>query len=84
MALEIGLIAGSGAAWAAQRKAEGQAAWPALACLTLLTAVQILSSSLGGSGGSPDPLATRSMALGAYLLITLAAVLLERGRPIRA
>jgi len=41
MALEIGLIAGSGAAWAAQRKAEGQAAWPALAFLTLLTAVQI-------------------------------------------
>ena len=81
MALEMGLVAITGAAWTARRKAQGQAAWPAVAFLTVLTAVQILSSMLGGSSGSPDPVATGAMALGVYLIITLVAVFVDRGRP---
>ncbi len=80
MALEMGLVAIAGAAWTARRKARGQAAWPAVAFLTLLTAVQILSSSLGGSSGSPDPFLTGALALGVYLLVALAAAFVDGGR----
>ena len=80
MALEMGLVAITGAAWTARRKAQGLSAWPAVAFLTVLTAVQILSSMLGGSSGSPDPVATGAMALGVYLIITLVAVFVDRGR----
>ena len=81
MALEMGLVAVAGAAWTARRKAQRQTAWPAAAFLTLLTAVQILSSALGGSSGSADPTATGAVILGVYLIIALVAVLVDRGGP---
>ena len=81
MALEMGLVAITGAAWTARRKDLGQSAWPAVAFLTLLTGVQILSSTLGGSSGSADPFATGAMALAVYLTLTLVAVFVDRGGP---
>ena len=81
MALEMGLVAITGAAWTARRKDLGQSAWPAVAFLTLLTGVQILSSTLGGSSGSADPFATGARALAVYLTLTLVAVFVGRGGP---
>jgi hypothetical protein len=52
-----------------------------VAFLTLLTGVQILSSTLGGSSGSADPFATGAMALAVYLTLTLVAVFVDRGAP---
>jgi hypothetical protein len=80
MVLEMGLIAVTGAIWTASRKSRGQTAWPAVAFLTLLVAVQMLSSVLGGSSGSPDPFKTGAMALAVYLVLTLVAVFVDRSR----
>lgn len=78
MALEMGLVAIAGAAWVASRKDQGRTGWPAVIFLTVLTAVQILSSTLGGSSGSSDPVSTGAMALAVYLVLTGIAWLVDR------
>jgi hypothetical protein len=81
MALEMGLVAIAGAAWTASRKSQGRTAWPAVVFLAALTAVQILSSLLGGSGGSDNPIATGAVALSVYLTLALIAAWVDAGRP---
>jgi len=73
MALEMGLVAIAGAAWTASRKGQGRTAWPAVVFLAVLTGVQILSSLLGGSGGSDNPASSAMLALGVYLVLALVA-----------
>jgi hypothetical protein len=74
-AVEIGLLALAGAAWAAQRALAGQSGWPALAFLTFLLALQITAMVL------PPPTGAAAMgvnALAAYLVTTAVAALVER------
>jgi len=83
MVLEMGLVAVAGAAWTARRKDQGRTGWPAAAFILLLVLVQMLSSSLGGSG-TTDPVKTGGMALAIYLMITAVAALIDRGDTARA
>jgi len=76
MALELGLVAVAGAAWTARRKTAGRLAWPAVAFLAILTAVQMLASWTPASG---DAVAMGGMALAAYLALTAVAWLVDRG-----
>lgn len=81
-AIEIGLIAIAGIFWAAQRTAAGFRAGPAAAFILLLVAVQIIAMLIPAEA-SDNVISTGAMALAVYLLITLAAVFLDRrpGRP---
>ncbi|HEX7759694.1 MAG TPA: hypothetical protein VF459_09340 [Caulobacteraceae bacterium] len=77
LALEIGLVALGGAAWAFQRRGEGRTLWPALAFLGALVGLQIFSE-LGGGGSDPKSFAP--MALAVYLLMAALAWLVDRKR----
>lgn len=77
MALEAGLLALASAAWVARRKDQGLATWPAAAFIGLLVAVQILAT-LGPMASDPSSLG--GMALGLYVVITLAAWPVDRSR----
>jgi hypothetical protein len=70
MALEMGLVALAGAAWAAKRAKEGRPIWRALGFIALLTLVQMAASAGPDSGGA---LETGGMALGVYLALIIAA-----------
>ncbi|MFT3725373.1 MAG: hypothetical protein QM773_17525 [Hyphomonadaceae bacterium] len=76
-AVEIGLIAIAGIFWAAQRTTAGFRAWPAAAFILLLVAVQIIAMLIPAEA-SDNVTSTGAMALAVYLLITLAAVFLDR------
>jgi hypothetical protein len=81
MALEIGLVAVFGAAWVAQRKDQSLKAWPAIAFIAGLVALQIYASMPGGgTTGGTDAATTTAMALAAYLVVTGLAWLVERGQ----
>lgn len=79
-ALEIGLVAVFGAAWAASRKQLGRKAWPAIAFIAFLVVLQIVAmlspqpaGELGASAGF--------MILAIYLVVVAAAALTDlRGK----
>jgi hypothetical protein len=75
-AVEMGLLAVAGAAWAAQRAQAGLRLWPAAAFLTFLVALQIVAmlTPMGGSA-----VAMGASALAVYLLTTAIAVPVDRG-----
>jgi len=77
MALELGLVAMAGGAWIAKRKDLGMAAWPAVAFLAFLTAIQMISS-MGAMG--EDVVQDGAMALAVYLVATAVAWAVDRGR----
>lgn len=74
-AVEIGLLAVAGAAWAAQRARAGQSTWPALAFLGFLVTLQIVAMILPGATSAA---AMGANALAAYLVATAIAALVER------
>jgi membrane-bound metal-dependent hydrolase YbcI (DUF457 family) len=79
-ALEIGLLAVAGGAWAWRRGTQGLSAWSAPVFLTLLVAVQVIAMLT-------PPAAVMRMggtALAVYLVLTAAAMLIdsEKRRPL--
>jgi hypothetical protein len=75
MALELGLVAMAGGAWIARRKEMALPAWPAIAFLGFLTALQMVSS-FGAMG--EDVVKDGAMALLAYGMATLVAWMVDR------
>ncbi|MBW8812224.1 MAG: hypothetical protein JF588_02260 [Caulobacterales bacterium] len=74
-AVEIGLLAVTGAAWTAQRVRAGRSAWPAAAFLTFLVGLQIVAMLAPPSGSAAQ---MGAMALFAYLAATGVAWLADR------
>jgi hypothetical protein len=74
-AVEMGLLALAGVAWAAQRARAGLSTWPAAAFLAFLVALQITAMLLPPAGGA---VAMGANALAAYLVTTAVAALVER------
>ncbi|WP_374575401.1 metal-dependent hydrolase [Phenylobacterium sp.] len=74
-AVEIGLLAVSGAAWAWTRGRAGEGPWAAPAFLTLLLAVQILNLVLPAN---PDPAGIGVMAIAVYLIFGAVAWWIDR------
>jgi hypothetical protein len=75
-ALEIGLVAIFGAAWAASRKGLGRAAWPAVAFIAFLVALQIAAMVSPVTAG-PAGVQVGLMALVVYLVVIAAAALTD-------
>ncbi len=75
MALELGLVGITGGMLIAQRKEDGAKAWPVVAFLAFLTALQMFASS---TPFNPDPVMTGAMTLLAYGVATLAAWPVDR------
>ncbi|HVY86816.1 MAG TPA: hypothetical protein VG943_16915 [Caulobacterales bacterium] len=67
-ALEIGLLAVAGMAWAASRKVIGRTAWPAVSFVAFLVALQIVAM-LSPQPGGPLPSAAGATILAIYLLV---------------
>ena len=80
MALEIGLLGLATAMWAVQRVRSRQSAWPPMAFLAFLTALQIFAVT---GGGATSAAALGQSALFAYALTILVAWALDRGGPAR-
>ena len=79
-AVEMGLLAIAGAAWAASRKAQGRTAWPALAFIAFLVALQIVAMLQPQPAGPLLPQAGATI-LAIYLLaVALAALADKRGK----
>ncbi len=79
-ALEIGLLAVAGAAWAASRKQIGRTAWPALAFIAFLVVLQIVAM-LQPQPAGPLPPQAGAMILAVYLVVVGVAALADlRGR----
>jgi len=79
-ALEIGLLAVFGAAWAASRKGLGRTAWPAIAFIAFLVALQIVAMISPVEAG-PAGIEVGLMALSVYLVVAAMAALTDlRGR----
>jgi hypothetical protein len=75
MALEMGLVAIAATAWMGVRRDLGGKIWSAAAFVTLLTAIQVLSSLMPASG---DTITEGIIALTVYLGLTLAAWAVDR------
>lgn len=75
MALELGLVAVAGGMLIASRKEAGGKAWPVIAFLAFLTALQMVASS---TPFNPDPMITGAMTLMAYGIAALAAWTVDR------
>ena len=73
-ALEMGLLAICGAAWAASCTAQGRAAWPAIALIAALVALQIAAML---TPLNPDPVQFGGSALAVYLVVVMLAVLAD-------
>lgn len=71
-ALEIGLVALCGAAWVASRKQGGRSAWPAIAFIAFLVALQIVAMVQPQPPGPLPPQAGATI-LAVYLLAVAAA-----------
>jgi hypothetical protein len=74
MALEFGLVAVAGGAWIAARKDQALKAWPVIAFMAFLTALQ-MAAALAPS--SDDAVAGGGVALAVYLLVTGLAWLVD-------
>lgn len=75
MALELGLVGIAGGMLIARRKEAGDKAWPVVAFLAFLTALQMVASA---TPFNPDPMMTGVMTLLAYGVATLAAWPVDR------
>jgi hypothetical protein len=75
MALELGLVGIAGGTWIASRKPAGAKAWPVIAYMGFLTALQMVASLSPSSG---DPVAGGGLALAVYLLATALAWPVDR------
>lgn len=79
-ALEIGLLAVCGAAWVASRKTLGRMAWPAIAFIGFLVALQIVAMLQPQPAGEIPPEAGVTV-LAVYLVVAAAAALTDlRGK----
>jgi hypothetical protein len=78
-ALEIGLIAVCGAAWVASRKTLGRLAWPAIAFIGFLVALQIVAILSPQPAGELGP-ESGAMILAIYLVVAAAAGLTDLSR----
>ncbi|MDZ4691114.1 hypothetical protein [Terricaulis sp.] len=79
-ALEIGLLAVCGAAWVASRKTLGRFAWPAIAFIGFLVALQIVAM-LSPQPAGPLPPDSGVMILAIYLVVVALAALTDlRGK----
>jgi hypothetical protein len=79
-ALEIGLIAVCGAAWVASRKSLGRLAWPAIAFIGFLVALQIVAMIFPQTAGELPPQAGITI-LAIYLVVVAVAALTDlRGK----
>jgi hypothetical protein len=79
-ALEIGLLAVCGAAWVASRKTLGRFAWPAIAFIGFLVALQIVAM-LSPQPAGPLPPESGVMILAIYLVVIVLAALTDlRGK----
>lgn len=78
-ALEIGLIAVFGAAWTASRKSEGRTAWPAIAFIAFLVALQIVAMLMPQPPG-PLGLQAGATILAVYLVVIAVAALTDLRR----
>lgn len=79
-ALEIGLLAVCGAAWAASRKQLGRMAWPAIAFIGFLVALQIVAM-LSPQPAGPLPPGAGMTILALYLIVAAIAALTDlRGK----
>ncbi|MGE0594952.1 MAG: hypothetical protein AB7P07_01190 [Hyphomonadaceae bacterium] len=76
-ALEIGLIAVAGAAWAASRVANDRYAWPALAFIAFLVAVQVLPMLMPAPEAGPVGIAFAAQALLVYIIVAGVAALTD-------
>jgi hypothetical protein len=77
-AVEMGLIAITGAAWAASRAKLGRSVWPALVLIGFYVALQIAAMLAPLSN---DPVSMGGSALAAYAVATIAAAVADRGGP---
>jgi hypothetical protein len=75
MALELGLVAMTGAAWVGQRKSEGRHAWPAVIFIGLLAGIQIVNA-MGGAMKDTTALALQALVI--YLAFTAVAWWIDR------
>jgi len=79
-AVEIGLIAITGAAWVASRKTLGRLAWPAIAFIGFLVALQI-AAMLSPQPAGPLGAQSGVMILAIYLVVVALAALTDlRGK----
>lgn len=79
-AVEIGLIAICGAAWVAGRKTLGRVAWPAIAFMAFLVALQIVAMLSPQPAGALAP-QSGVMILAIYLVVAAIAALTDlRGK----
>ena len=76
-ALEIGLLAVFGAAWTASRKAQSRTAWPAIAFIAFLVALQIVAMLMPPPAGRIG-FQSGLTILVVYLLVTAIAALTDR------
>ncbi|MDB5433605.1 MAG: hypothetical protein JWP35_4721 [Caulobacter sp.] len=77
-ALEMGLIAITGAMWAGARTAAGRNAWPAVVFIAILVAVQIIGTVTAPAGSA---FAFARTGLIVYVALTLIAVVIDLGKP---
>lgn len=83
-ALEIGLLAVAGAAWAASRKQLGRTAWPALAFIAFLVALQIFAMTQPQPAGPLSPQAGITILV-VYLAVAAVAALADlHGKPAKS
>lgn len=75
-AVEIGLIAITGAAWVASRKTLGRLAWPAIAFIGFLVALQIVAM-LSPQPAGPLEAQSGAMILAIYLIVVAFAALTD-------
>jgi hypothetical protein len=75
-AVEIGLLAITGAAWVASRKTIGRVAWPAIAFIGFLVALQIVAM-LSPQPAGPLEAQSGVMILAIYLVVVALAALTE-------
>jgi hypothetical protein len=75
-AVEIGLIAITGAAWVASRKTLGRLAWPAIAFIGFLVALQIVAM-LSPQPAGPLEAQSGLMILAIYLIVVALAALTD-------
>ncbi len=76
-AVEIGLLALAGGAWIASRKQLGRDAWPALAFIAFLVALQIVAMTQPQPAG-PLPAQAGLTILAVYLVVVAVAALADR------
>jgi hypothetical protein len=77
-AVEMGLIAITGAMWAGARTASGRQAWPAVVFIAILVGVQLLGTVTAPAGSA---FAYARTGLLVYLGLTLVAVVIDLGKP---